>query len=177
MILLFLSAITNGHKREFLIFETHSVIVVSCRATEAIDYGVKPTRRMRSWKRGSELCHRRRLALRCFTQLGLELFSAMDTNTFYDNFLRDTVLNTTIRVSVHASGAGEANSHSTIPAISNDGLVYFLSIASNLVGNDTNSTQDAFLYGSSYAVAHSAISEWATGTWSTTGSLNAARTS
>ena len=63
-------------------------------------------------------------------------------------YVRDTVANTTTRVSV-ASGAGGAfgTGNSSLPTISSDGrYVAFASLASNLVAGDTNNAQDIFVH-------------------------------
>jgi len=71
---------------------------------------------------------------------------AGDTNGFFDVFLRDTVLGTTIRVSNGMAGA-ETNEESRWPEISEDGaFVLFSSSASNIVPGDTNHSADLFLY-------------------------------
>lgn len=68
-----------------------------------------------------------------------------DSNGVADIFLRDTVAETTTRVSLSAGGA-QANQESYDPFISDDGrYVAFLSNASNLVPGDTNSTNDVFV--------------------------------
>ena len=68
-----------------------------------------------------------------------------DTNGKVDIFVRDTVTNTTTRVSVDSGGA-EANNHSTFPSISADGrYVAFVSQADNLVPGDTNGKDDIFV--------------------------------
>lgn len=70
---------------------------------------------------------------------------AGDTNGTSDTFVRDTVANTTTRVSV-ATGGGQANAFSDAPTISADGqLVVFASPATNLVAGDSNGTSDVFL--------------------------------
>jgi hypothetical protein len=67
-----------------------------------------------------------------------------DTNATYDVFVRDTVSNTTTRVSVDSAGI-QANNTSTFPAISADGrYVAFVSIATNLVPGGTSG--DAHIY-------------------------------
>ncbi|MFT5359614.1 MAG: hypothetical protein ACI88L_000072 [Candidatus Paceibacteria bacterium] len=74
---------------------------------------------------------------------------ASDTNSASDIFLRDTQLGTTVRVSVSTAGVeGNASSGTTAKTstISENGrYVVFDSIASNLVVNDTNESQDIFL--------------------------------
>src|SRR4028119_1491045 len=61
-----------------------------------------------------------------------------DTNNRNDIFVRDTLTNTTTRVSVDSAG-NQANSNSERPSISADGrFVAFDSNASNLVPEDTN---------------------------------------
>lgn len=68
-----------------------------------------------------------------------------DTGIGTDIFVRDRQTGETTRVSVTASGA-EANEGSGGAAISGDGrYVAFVSDASNLVANDTNSTTDIFV--------------------------------
>ncbi|MBL0346498.1 S-layer homology domain-containing protein [Candidatus Villigracilis affinis] len=71
-----------------------------------------------------------------------------DTNGWgvMDIFVRDTMLNTTKRVSVSSSGV-EGNDQSFDPSISADGrYVAFVSRASNLVSGDTNESNDIFVY-------------------------------
>ncbi|MDX6584153.1 MAG: hypothetical protein QOI10_3337 [Solirubrobacterales bacterium] len=71
---------------------------------------------------------------------------AGDTGFFYDVFVRDLQAGTTERVSVSSSGA-QGNSISGHSAISGDGrYVAFESDASNLVGGDTNSSDDIFVF-------------------------------
>jgi Tol biopolymer transport system component len=70
---------------------------------------------------------------------------ASDTNGFSDVFVFDTATGTTERVSVDSSG-NQANSVSDSAALSADGnRVVFMSRASNLVANDFNVNNDAFL--------------------------------
>ncbi len=70
---------------------------------------------------------------------------AGDTNGAYDIFVRDTVANTTVRVSLDSSGA-QGNGDSSDPSISADGrYVAFGSVATNLVAGDTNGKQDIFV--------------------------------
>jgi Tol biopolymer transport system component len=80
-------------------------------------------------------------------------FVAFDSNSFnivpginiYDVFVRDTLTNTTARVSVNSAG-DPGNRDSRNPSISADGrFVAFSSYASNLVLGDTNSRQDIFV--------------------------------
>lgn len=69
-----------------------------------------------------------------------------DTNASTDIFLRDTLSQTTIRVSVSNSSL-ESNGASTQPRISSDGAyIVFKSEASNLVNFDNNSATDIFIY-------------------------------
>jgi Tol biopolymer transport system component len=71
---------------------------------------------------------------------------ANDGNFLDDVFVRDRQTGTTTRVSVHSNGT-EADARSFPPAISADGrYVVFSSSATNLVDNDTNGVQDAFLH-------------------------------
>ena len=68
-----------------------------------------------------------------------------DTNAAFDVFVRDRQLGVTERVSV-ATGGGQGNAASNIPAISGDGrFVVFPSDASNLVAGDTNAAKDVFV--------------------------------
>jgi len=68
-----------------------------------------------------------------------------DTNGQRDIFVRDTLTNTTTRVSVD-SASNQANSNSDDASISADGrFVAFTSEASNLVPGDTNNTVDIFV--------------------------------
>ncbi|MEG3929858.1 calcium-binding protein [Microcoleus sp. T3_B1] len=68
-----------------------------------------------------------------------------DTNNTFDIFVRDTLTNTTTRVSVDSAG-NQADSNSGRPSISADGrFVAFLSNASNIVPGDTNSSYDVFV--------------------------------
>ena len=71
---------------------------------------------------------------------------AGDSNVAADVFVRDRQSGTTERVSL-ASGGTEGNSDSTAPAISADGrFVAFLSLATNLVADDTNRVSDVFVH-------------------------------
>jgi Ca2+-binding RTX toxin-like protein len=68
-----------------------------------------------------------------------------DTNNTFDIFVRDTLNNTTTRVSVDSAG-NQANRNSSTPSISADGrFVAFFSGASNLVPGDTNDRNDIFV--------------------------------
>jgi flagellin-like hook-associated protein FlgL len=70
---------------------------------------------------------------------------AGDTNMVADVFVRDTVLNTTTRVSLSTSGT-EGNQASDAVSISADGrYVLFTSLATNLVSGDTNAVYDNFV--------------------------------
>lgn len=69
-----------------------------------------------------------------------------DTNGFMDIFVRDTLTNTTARVSVDSHGA-EGDNDSVSPSISSDGrYVAFQSDAANLVSGDTNGSRDVFVH-------------------------------
>jgi Tol biopolymer transport system component len=69
-----------------------------------------------------------------------------DTNDEGDVFVHDRETGETIRVSV-ASDGSEANDYSIQPSISGDGrYVAFASWASNLAGDDSNSTWDVFVH-------------------------------
>ncbi|MEG4170409.1 MULTISPECIES: calcium-binding protein [unclassified Microcoleus] len=68
-----------------------------------------------------------------------------DTNASEDVFVRDTLANTTTRVSVDSAG-NQTLGDSYSPSISADGrFVAFWSDATNLVPGDTNNTNDFFL--------------------------------
>ncbi|MEG3991128.1 calcium-binding protein, partial [Microcoleus sp. S28C3] len=68
-----------------------------------------------------------------------------DTNNTDDIFVRDTLTNTTTRVSVDLAG-NQGNSESFYTSISADGQrVAFDSASSNLVPGDTNNTFDVFV--------------------------------
>lgn len=68
-----------------------------------------------------------------------------DTNRRLDVFVRDRVAHVTRRVSL-ATGGGQANSDSNLPAISANGrYVAFISTASDLVARDTNGQYDVFV--------------------------------
>src|SRR4028119_1826408 len=68
-----------------------------------------------------------------------------DTNNPFDIFVRDTLTNTTTRVSVDSAG-NQGNGGSDNPSISADGrFVAFTSVASNIVPGDTNNTSDIFV--------------------------------
>lgn len=69
-----------------------------------------------------------------------------DTNLEPDIFVRDRQLGTTRRVSVSSTGV-QANNDSLHPAISANGqFVVFVSLATNLVPNDTNTSFDVFVH-------------------------------
>lgn len=69
-----------------------------------------------------------------------------DTNNATDIFLHDRQNQTTERISVSTGGA-QANGPSIFPDISADGrYIVYESAAANLVPNDTNATEDIFLY-------------------------------
>ena len=68
-----------------------------------------------------------------------------DTNSSLDIFVRDTLTNTTTRVSVDSAG-NQGLGHSASPSISADGrFVAFYSDATNLVPGDTNNAKDIFV--------------------------------
>jgi Tol biopolymer transport system component len=68
-----------------------------------------------------------------------------DTNDETDIFVRDSLTNTTTRVSVDSAG-NQGNGQSVGPSISSDGrFVAFISNASNLVPGDTNENTDIFV--------------------------------
>lgn len=68
-----------------------------------------------------------------------------DTNAAADVFVRDLVAGTTERASVSTSGT-QGNGISAALALSSDGnCVAFVSLATNLVSNDTNAASDVFV--------------------------------
>src|SRR4028118_979753 len=68
-----------------------------------------------------------------------------DTNNRSDIFVRDTLTNTTTRVSLDSAG-NQGNRDSSFPSISADGrFVAFASDASNIVPGDTNNRSDIFV--------------------------------
>ncbi len=68
------------------------------------------------------------------------------TNNKRDVFVRDMSVGETFRISLGPGGV-EGDAESTLPWVSADGrCVLFQSAASTLVGNDTNSRRDVFLY-------------------------------
>src|SRR5206468_5727201 len=68
-----------------------------------------------------------------------------DTNGLQDVFVRNLASGVTERVSV-AAGGTQGNDVSDFPSVSADGhYVAFLSLASNLVPNDTNGRRDVFV--------------------------------
>jgi Tol biopolymer transport system component len=70
-----------------------------------------------------------------------------DTNRVSDIYVRDLLAGATRLVSVNADGTGSANGPSYNPLISQDGrYVIFESLASNLVTNDFNGTNDIFIH-------------------------------
>lgn len=74
---------------------------------------------------------------------------AGDGNLLSDVFVRDRSAGTTRRISARLS-AGDSDGYSGQAACSADGQVFvFISSATNLVGNDSNGYQDAFLYDAS----------------------------
>lgn len=71
---------------------------------------------------------------------------ANDTNGLADAFVRDLTTGSNILVSVNAAGSGTGNGRSHEPVISESGrFVAFVSLASDLVNNDTNALDDIFL--------------------------------
>jgi Tol biopolymer transport system component len=71
---------------------------------------------------------------------------AGDTNNFWDVFVHDTQTGLTTRVSIDSAGT-QGNSASYQTSISADGrYVAFASIATNLVADDTNNTEDVFVH-------------------------------
>lgn len=80
-----------------------------------------------------------------FTSSATNLVSS-DTNGVSDIFVFDRQTGKTVRVSV-ATGGADANGSSFFPAISGNGrFVAFISSANNLVPEDTNGLDDAFVH-------------------------------
>lgn len=77
-----------------------------------------------------------------FTSAATNLVNG-DTNATTDVFLHDRNNKKTKRVSV--GNAGEGNGQSLLSSVSNKGQVVFASLATNLVGGDTNATYDIFV--------------------------------
>jgi hypothetical protein len=68
-----------------------------------------------------------------------------DVNGFFDVFLRDTLTGTTTLIS-SATGGTQGNNVSSVAAISDVGrYVFYNSMATNLVGGDTNAALDVFM--------------------------------
>ncbi|NBV25520.1 MAG: DUF11 domain-containing protein, partial [Proteobacteria bacterium] len=89
-----------------------------------------------------------------FASQATNLVLLPDTNDFPDVFVRDMVQGVTKLVSVNATGTaagGNGGNNSLLPAsqspfLSEDGTkVLFVSLAADLVANDTNGKQDVFL--------------------------------
>ncbi|MCC6765882.1 MAG: PD40 domain-containing protein [Deltaproteobacteria bacterium] len=77
-----------------------------------------------------------------------------DTNQVFDVFVRDRRVSKTDRVSIGTAGE-QANGMSIDIALSRDGrFVSFLSTATNLVPNDTNGVQDAFVHDRQTRLTH-----------------------
>ena len=68
-----------------------------------------------------------------------------DNNASYDVFVRDLASDATTRVSVD-SGGTEANGHSAFNSIDENGNVAFTSLATNLDGDDSDTTPDIYFY-------------------------------
>lgn len=69
-----------------------------------------------------------------------------DTNRRFDIFVRDLVSKVTERVSLASDGT-QSNDNSRAPALSENGqFVAFDSLASNIVGDDTNGVNDVFVH-------------------------------
>jgi len=70
-----------------------------------------------------------------------------DANRGSDIYARDLLAGTTKLVTMNADGTGSANGPSSNPLISEDGrYIIFESLASNLVTNDFNGTNDIFIH-------------------------------
>jgi hypothetical protein len=74
-----------------------------------------------------------------------------DTNGYYDEFLHDNLIGSTVRISVDSDGSQAINGDSFYGAISADGqYVAFHSDAANLVSTDGNGFLDVFLHGNDF---------------------------
>ncbi len=73
--------------------------------------------------------------------------AANDYNGTSDIFVRRLDSGTTTLVTVNSAGTATGNSSSFDPALSANGkVIAYMSLASDLVGNDTNNTYDVFVY-------------------------------
>lgn len=98
---------------------------------------------------------------------------AGDTNATYDVFVRDTIANTTTRITSGIGGA-QTNGLSVNPVISRDGrYIAYESTATNLVVGDTNGQRDIFLYDTTTATT-TLLSVSSSGQQATSGSQDAA---
>ena len=80
-----------------------------------------------------------------FTSRATNLVAA-DSNTQEDIFIRDRTAGTTVRVNLSSTGAQATSGSSYNGSISADArFVAFMSLATNLIPNDTNSRSDIFL--------------------------------
>lgn len=71
--------------------------------------------------------------------------SGADTNNAWDVYVRYRSINQTVRASVSSTGV-QANGDSGPPSITDNGfMIVFSSLATNLVGGDTNDAADIFL--------------------------------
>ena len=77
-----------------------------------------------------------------FTSVATNLVNG-DTNAQPDVFRHDRNTKNTLRVSI--GSVGEGNNQSLLSTVSDNGLVAFISQASNLVAGDTNATLDIFV--------------------------------
>lgn len=75
-----------------------------------------------------------------------------DLNGVRDAFIKDRMLGTTTRVSTSSSGI-EGNGDSIVKAVAENGsLVFFQSVATNLVSSDTNLAEDIFVKNTSTGI-------------------------
>ncbi|HFQ15549.1 MAG TPA: DUF4347 domain-containing protein, partial [Rhodobacteraceae bacterium] len=81
-----------------------------------------------------------------FSSTATNLIAAGDTNGYGDIYIHDNQTGLNELVSVHSDGVTATNHFSYQPDVSGDGrYVVFVSLASNLVDNDTNGAWDIFL--------------------------------
>ncbi len=95
-----------------------------------------------------------------------------DTDTFFDIFVRDTVANTTARIT-NGINNSVVDGSSIVPSISSDGrYVAYESAATNLVAGDANGVRDIFVYDRNTAIT-SLLSVSSAGAQSNARSFNA----
>ncbi len=126
---------TNG-KTDIFLYETATGITTRVSVDSSGNQGTNPSRKPTISADGQFVA---------FESSANNLVSG-DTNVAYDIFVRDTVGDTTTRVSVASDGTQSTDyENSNSPAISDDGrYVTFYSNATNLVTGDSNMVSDIF---------------------------------